>query len=90
MGGNNKNDNFINYANNNLFKQIDDILEIHENIFSALEDHFNLLYSFLEQTSLIQQKKPIEYFINNFSSDILNCWFLNKIDFNQINLSIII
>ena len=90
LGGNNKNDNFINYANNNLFKQIDDILEIHENIFSALEDHFNLLYSFLEQSTLIQQKKPIEYFINNYSSDILNCWFLNKIDFNQINLSSII
>jgi len=90
LGDNNKNDNFINYANNNLFKQIDDILEIHENIFSALEDHFNLLISFLEQFSLIQQKKPIEYFINNNSSDILNCWFLNKIDFNQINLSNII
>ena len=90
LGGHNKNDNFINYANNNLFKQIDDILEIHENIFSALEDHFNLLYSFLEQSSLIQQKKPIEYFINNNSSDILNCWFLNKIDFNQINISSII
>ena len=90
LGQNNKNDNFINYANNNLFKKIDDILEIHENIFSALEDHINLLYSFLEQPSLMQQKKPIEYFINNFSSDILNCWFLNKIDFNQINLSSII
>lgn len=90
LGNNDRNDNFINYANNNLFKQIDDILEIHENIFSALEDHFNLLYSFLEQYSLIQQKKPIEYFINNNSSDILNCWFLNKIDFNQINLTSII
>lgn len=90
LGGNNKNDNFINYANKNLFNQIDDILEIHDNIFSALEDHFNLLYSFLEQSSLIQQKKPIEYFINNNSSDILNCWFLNKIDFEQINLSNII
>ena len=90
LGVNNKNDNFINYANNHLFKKIDDVLEIHENIFSALEDHFNLLYSFLEQASLVQQKKPIEYFINNFSSDILNCWFLNKIDFNQINLTNII
>lgn len=90
LGNNDRNDNFINYANNNLFKQIDDILEIHGNIFSALEDHFNLLYSFLEQYSLIQQKKPIEYFINNNSSDILNCWFLNKIDFNQINLTSII
>ena len=90
LGNNDKNDNFINYASNNLFKQIDDILEIHGNIFSALEDHINLLYSFLEQYSLIQQKKPIEYFINNNSSDILNCWFLNKIDFNQINLTSII
>ena len=90
LGGQNKNDNFINYANKNLFNQIDDILEIHDNIFSALEDHFNLLFSFLEQTSLIQQKKPIESFINNNSYDILNCWFLNKIDFNQINLSNII
>ena len=90
LGNNDKNDNFINYANNNLFKQIDDILEIHDYIFSALEDHFNLLYSFLEQYTLIQQKKPIEYFINNNSNDILNCWFLNKIDFNEINLSNII
>ena len=90
LGGTNKNDNFISYASNNLFKKIDDILEIHDYIFSALEDHFNLLYSFLEQSNLIQQKKPIEYFINNNSSDILNCWFLNKIDFNRINLSSII
>ena len=90
LGDYNKNDNFINYANNNLFRQLDDILEIHENIFSALEDHFNLLYSFLEQNNLIQQKKPIEYFINNNSNDILNCWFLNKINFNGIDLSNII
>ena len=83
-------DNFINYANDNLFRQIDDILEIHDYIFSALEDHFNLLYSFLDQSNLINQKKPIEYFIDNNSSDILNCWLLNKIDFNQINLSKII
>ena len=90
VGGTDKNDNFINYANNNLFKKIDDVLEIHDYIFSALEDHFNLLFSFLEQSNLMQQKKPIEYFINNNSSDILNCWFLNKIDFNRINLSSII
>ena len=87
---NNGGDNFINYANDNLFKQIDDILVIHDYIFSALEDHINLLYSFLDQSNLINQKKPIEYFIYNNSSDILNCWLLNKFDFNQINLSKII
>ena len=90
LGENFEGDNFINYARDNLFRQIDDILEIHDYIFSALEDHFNLLYSFLDQSNLINQKKPIEYFINNNSSDILNCWLLNKFDFNQINLSNII
>lgn len=80
-------ENFINYANNNLFKQIDNLLEIHENIFSALEDHFNLLYLFLEQSILIQQKKPIEYFINTNSNDILQSWFLNKINFDNLNLT---
>ena len=90
VGGTDKNENFINYANNNLFKKIDDVLEIHDYIFSALEDHFNLLFSFLEQSNLMQQKKPIEYFINNNSSDILNCWFFSKIDFNRINLSSVI
>jgi hypothetical protein len=90
MKGNSSSDNLINYANDNLFKKIDDILEIHDYIFSALEDLINILYSFLDQSNLINQKKPIEYFINNNSSDILNCWLLNKFDFNQINLSKII
>ena len=83
-------DNFINYANDNLFKQIDDIFIIHDYIFNALEDHINLLYSFLDQSNLINQKKPVEYFIYNNSSDILNSWLLNKFDFNQIDLSKII
>ena len=83
-------DNFIDYANNNLFKQLDDILEIHNYIFNALEDLFNILSSLLEQSSLINQKKPIEYFIYNNISDILNSWLLNKFDCHQIDLSRII
>ena len=88
--GNDVGDNFINYANNNLFKQLDDILEIHNYIFNALEDIFNLLYSLLEQCNLFNQKKPIEYFIYNNISDILNSWLLNKFDCHQIDLSKII
>lgn len=90
LHGNVGGDNFIKYANNNLFEQLDDILQIHEYIFSALEDHFNLLLSFLEQSNLINQKKPIEHFIYKNSSDILNSWIMNKFDFNQIDLSKII
>lgn len=83
-------ENFINYADETIFKQIDYLLEIHDNIFSALEDHINLLTTFLDQINLIKQKNPFEYFLNNNSNDILNCWFLSKINFNKLSLSNVI
>ena len=85
-----RNENFMNYADDKIFKQIEYILEIHENIFSALEDHISLLFTFLDQISLIQQKNPLEYFLNTNSNDILNCWFLSKINFDKLSLSNII
>ena len=84
------NENFINYADDTIFKQIDYLLEIHENIFSALEDHINLLFTFLGQISLIKQKNPFEHFLNTNSNEILNCWFLSKINFNKLSLSNVI
>ena len=84
------NENFMSYADDNIFKQIDYILEIHDNIFSALEDHINLLFTFLDQISLIKQKNPFEYFLNSNSNEILNCWFLSKINFNKLSLSNVI
>ena len=84
------NENFMNYADDKIFKQIDNLLEIHENIFSALEDHISLLFTFLEEYNLIQQKNPLEYFLNINSSEILNCWFLSKINFDKLSISNII
>ena len=84
------NENFMNYADDNIFKQIDYLLEIHQNIFSALEDHINLLFTFLDQKNLIKQKNPFEYFLNTNSNEILNCWFLSKINFNKLSLSNVI
>ena len=84
------NENFMNYADDKIFKQIDHLLEIHENIFSALEDHISLLFTFLEEYNLIQQKNPLENFLNTNSSDILNSWFLSKISFDKLSLSNII
>ena len=80
----------MNYADDKIFKQIDNLLEIHENIFSALEDHISLLFTFLEEYNLIQQKNPLEYFLNINSSEILNCWFLSKINFDKLSISNII
>jgi hypothetical protein len=81
------NENFMNYADDNIFKQIEYLLEIHENIFSALEDHINLLFTFLDQDNLIQQKNPFEHFLNTNSNEVLNCWFLSKINFDKLSLS---
>ena len=84
------NENFTNYADDKIFKQIDNLLEIHDNIFSALEDHISLLFTFLEEYNLIQQKNPLENFLNKNSSDILNCWILSKINFDKLSISNII
>ena len=48
------NENIMNYADDKIFKQIDYLLEIHDNIFSALEDHITLLFSLLTPVSKIQ------------------------------------
>ena len=60
------------------------------NIFSDLEDHISLLFTFLDQINLIQQKNPFEHFLNTNSNEILNCWFLSKINFDKLSLSNII
>ena len=62
------------------------MLEIHENIFDALEDHVSLLDIFLEKPEIIQQKNPLEFFINAYSNNILDCWFLNKINYQKLNI----
>ena len=79
-------ENVLEYTENNIFQRTENLLEIHENIFDALEDHVSLLGIFLEKPDLIKQKNPLEYFINTFSNNILNCWFLNKINFQKLNL----
>ena len=83
-------DNLLEFADNNIFKQVDNVLEVHENIFNAIEDHIGLLKAFLGQTNLISQKNPLEHFINNNSYDILKSWFLNKINFQKLNFSKVI
>ena len=84
------NENFTNYADNKIFKQVNNILEIHENIISSLEEHINILFSFLDEYNLIQQKNPLEKFLNKNSREILDCWFLSKINFDKLSISNII
>jgi hypothetical protein len=76
----------LEYTENNIFQQIANVLEIHEDIINSFEGHANLLETFLEQPDVIKHKNPLEYFIINNSNNILNCWILNKIDYKKINV----
>ena len=78
---------FINYADRNIFKQIDSILEILENLFNSIKDNISLLSNFLDETSLIFEKNPLETYINNNSKLILDSFILSKIDFQKLNLT---
>ena len=83
---NEDNENIIEFTKNNILQQIENLMEIHDNICDALEDHAGLLGIFLEKPDLIQQKNPLEYFINTYSSNIINSWFLYKINFQKLNI----
>ena len=83
---NEDNENIIEFTKNNILQQIENLMEIHDNICDSLEDHAGLLGIFLEKPDLIQQKNPLEYFINTYSSNIINSWFLYKINFQKLNI----
>ena len=83
---NEDNENIIEFTKNNILQQIENLMEIHDNICDALEDHAGLLGIFLEKPDLIQQKNPLEYFINTYSSNIINSWLLYKINFQKLNI----
>ena len=78
---------FINYADRTIFKQIDLIIEIIDNLFESIKDNISLLSNFINDTSLIFEKNPLEKYINNNSQLILDSFILSKIDFQKLNLT---
>lgn len=79
--------NFVNYLDKNIFKQIEYIFEIHDNIKSVIEDQVNLLFGFLDEFELIFQRNPLEAFIDENADKIMQAWLFSKINFEKLNLS---
>ena len=79
--------NFVNYLDKNIFKQIEYIFEIHDNIKSVIEDQVNLLFGFLDEFELIFQRNPLEAFIDQNADKIMQAWLFSKINFEKLNLS---
>ena len=82
-----KKDNFISYVDNNIFKQIESIFEIQENIFDAISDNIQILIDFLNEFNLIFERNPLEKFINLKGKKIFDSFLFNKINYKKINLT---
>ena len=81
------NDNFISYVDNNIFKQIETIFEIQENIFDSISDNIKILIDFLNEFNLIFERNPLEKFINLKGKKIFDSFLFNKINYKKINLT---
>ena len=82
-----KKNNFISYVDNNIFKQIESIFEIQENIFDAISDNIQILIDFLNEFNLIFERNPLEKFINLKGKKIFDSFLFNKINYKKINLT---
>jgi len=81
------NDNFISYVDNNIFKQIESIFEIQENIFDSISDNIKILLEFLNEFNLIFERNPLEKFLNLKGKKIFDSFLFNKINYKKINLT---
>ena len=84
------NSTLLRFINRNIFNKIDHLSYIYDNIINNIEDNFELMNKFLEQDELYEQKNPIEYFLNKYSENIMNCSIINKFNFDKIDISKII
>ena len=62
---------FFNFINENIFKKINKIIEIHDLILKSIKDQFNILNNFLGDNNLIRTNCPIEEFLLKNSELIL-------------------
>ena len=79
------NEIFLKYAKKNIFKNINKIIEIYDNIIKNIEDNFDLLNEYLKQKEIINNKNPIEKFLNFNYKNIVNINLLNKFKFDEVD-----
>ena len=75
----------LNFISKNIFKQLNNLLLIYDNIINNIEDNFDLLNIYLSKKELIDSKKPLEQFLNYFSDNIKKSSIISKFTFEDIN-----
>ena len=81
------NANLSNYAKNNIFKKINHLSEIHDNIINNIENNFELLNIFLSEKDLINKQNPLQDFLINHSTMIYFSSVLSRFKFEEIDIS---
>ena len=72
---------------NNIFKNLNDINEVYDNIINNIEDNYKFLSEFLQKNELINLKNIKENFLKTYHKDIIKCSILSKFNFKEIDLS---
>ena len=75
----------IKYAKQNIFKKIDNTIEICDNIINNIEQNFKLLIKFFEQNIMINNQKQTEDFLLTNYKFIEKCSIVNKFNFTELD-----
>ena len=75
----------LNFISKNIFKQLNNLLLIYDNIINNIEDNFDLLNIYLSKKELIDSKKPLEQFLNYYYDNIKKSSIISKFTFEDIN-----
>ena len=81
----NKNETLYKFISKNIFKKLNNLMEIYDNIINNIEDNFNLLNKYLIDNDIINSKKPLEQFLKYYNENIINSSIMSKFKFDEIN-----
>ena len=81
----NNRQSILKYASDNIFKKLNNIIKICDNIINNIEKNFELLNIFFDQKHILDSRKQIENFLINNSKLIENCSVINKFNFTEID-----
>ena len=79
------NKSILKYATQNIFKKINNTMEICENIINNIEQNFKLLNIFFEQSTMINTQRQTENFLMTNYKLIENCSIINKFNFTELD-----
>ena len=81
----NNNKILYNFICKNIFKKLNSLIEIYDNIINNIEDNFDLLNKYLTQKEMINAKNPLEQFLIYYDEGIINSSIISKYKFDEIN-----